>query len=46
MYVGNQHKAYHGRLLAIVRSAVQPGAITLTAQTEGLPAASIELQAQ
>jgi beta-galactosidase len=46
MYVGNQHKAYHGRLLAIVRSAAQAGNITLTAHTEGLPAANIELQAR
>jgi beta-galactosidase len=46
MYVGNQHKAYHGRLLAIVRSAAQAGVITLTAQAEGLPAARIELQTQ
>ncbi len=46
MYVGSQRKAYHGRLLAVVRSAAQPGAITLTAQTDGLPAAAIELQAK
>jgi beta-galactosidase len=46
MYVGSQHKAYQGRLLAIVRSAVQTGTITLTAQAEGLPAARIDLQAQ
>jgi beta-galactosidase len=42
-YVGNQHKAYHGKLLAIVRSAAQPGGITLTADCEGLPTATIEL---
>jgi beta-galactosidase len=46
MYVGNRHKAHHGRLLAIVRSATQAGAITLTAWAEGLPATRIELQAQ
>ena len=46
LYAGSQHKAYHGRLLAIVRSAAQAGAITLTAQAEGLPEARIELQAQ
>jgi beta-galactosidase len=45
-YVGNQHKAYHGRLLAIVRSAAQAGAVKLTAQAEGLAAATIELQVQ
>jgi beta-galactosidase len=43
-YVGSQHKAYHGKLLAIVRSAAQPGEITLTARAEGLEASSIALQ--
>ena len=46
MYVGSQHKAYHGRLLAIVRSAAQAGVVTLTARAEGLSAATIELQVQ
>jgi beta-galactosidase len=45
MYVGNQRKAYHGRLLAVVRSNGQPGEITLTARTEGLPAAQLQLHA-
>jgi beta-galactosidase len=44
-YVGNQRKAHHGRLLAVVRSNGQPGAITLTARSEGLPDAQISLQA-
>jgi beta-galactosidase len=44
-YVGNQRKAYHGRVLAVVRSNGEPGTITLTAQSEGLPAAQITLQA-
>jgi beta-galactosidase len=44
-YVGDQHKAYHGRLLAIVRSAAQAGDITFTARTEGLPVARIPLRA-
>ncbi|MCX7668668.1 MAG: DUF4982 domain-containing protein, partial [Anaerolineae bacterium] len=43
-YVGNQHKAFHGRLLAIVRSAPWAGSVTLTARAEALPAATIELQ--
>jgi beta-galactosidase len=43
--VGNQRKAYHGRVLAVVRSNGEPGTITLTAQSEGLPAAQITLQA-
>lgn len=44
-YVGNQRKTHHGRLLAVVRSNGEPGAITLTAHAEGLPAAQITLQA-
>jgi beta-galactosidase len=46
LYVGNQHRAYHGRLLAIVRSAATPGIITLIAQTDGLPAATIHIEAK
>jgi beta-galactosidase len=46
MYVGSQHKAYHGRLLAIIRSTEQAGLITLTALANGLPTAEIELQAK
>lgn len=43
MYAGAQHKAYQGKLLAIIRSTMQPGAITLTARAEGLPSANIEI---
>lgn len=43
-YVGSQHKAYHGRLLAIVRSAASAGVVKLTARAEGLPAGAVELQ--
>jgi beta-galactosidase len=43
-YVGSQHKAYHGRLLAIVRSAASAGGVKLTARAEGLPAGAVELQ--
>ncbi len=45
LYVGSRHKAFHGRLLAVVRSAQAPGAITLAARAEGLPEAVIELRA-
>jgi beta-galactosidase len=45
-YLASQRHAYQGRVLAIVRSTAQPGEIVLTAQTEGLPAAQIRLQAQ
>jgi len=42
-YVSNQRKAYQGRLLAVVRSASQPGEIVLTASADGLPAAEVRL---
>jgi beta-galactosidase len=45
-YVGDRRKAYQGRLLAVVRTTGAAGAITLRAQTEGLPAQQIELQAK
>jgi beta-galactosidase len=45
-YVGNHRKAYQGHLLAVVRSNGQPGEITLTGQTDGLPDAQIRLQAE
>jgi len=43
-YTGSSHKAFQGRLLAVVRSAAQPGTITVTVQATGLPATRIELQ--
>jgi len=43
-YVGNRRTTFQGRLLAIVRSAAEAGAITITARAEGLSPASIELQ--
>ncbi len=46
MYVGNQRKAFQGRLLAIVRSSQQPGEIILTARMESLPAARVQLWAK
>jgi beta-galactosidase len=44
-YTGGQHKAYHGRLLAIIRSARQAGLVTVTATLEEQLLARIELQA-
>jgi len=44
LYVGSQRKAFHGRLLAIVRTTGQAGEITVQAQAEGLPAAEVQLQ--
>lgn len=46
MYTGSQRKAYQGHLLAVVRSTGQPGAITLTAQAQGLAEARVELKAK
>jgi beta-galactosidase len=45
-YVGNRRKAWHGRLLAVVRSNGQPGEIMLRAHTEELPAAELWLNAK
>ncbi|MCU0501083.1 MAG: DUF4982 domain-containing protein, partial [Anaerolineae bacterium] len=45
-YQGSQHKAYHGRLLAIVRSGAQAGVVKLTARTEGLATATVDLKIQ
>ena len=46
LYQGNQHKAYQGRLLAILRSPAEAGSITVIAQIEGLPAARLDLEAR
>ena len=45
MYVGNQRKAYEGRALAVVRADAASGEIVLTAMADGLPAASVHIQA-
>ncbi|NSW53341.1 MAG: glycoside hydrolase family 2 protein [Anaerolineae bacterium] len=45
-YTGSQHRAFQGRLLAVIRSTPEAGPITITAQAEGLPLAQIQLQAQ
>ncbi len=46
LYVGSQRQAWQGRLMAVVRTSGQVGAITLKAQVDGLPAAEIVIQAQ
>jgi beta-galactosidase len=46
LYVGNQRKAWQGRLVAVVRATGQAGAITLKAQGEGLPAVEVKLIVQ
>lgn len=40
-----QRKAWQGRALVIVKSGKQPGPITITASTKGLPSASVIVQA-
>jgi len=42
-YVGSQRKAFHGRLLAVVRTTGQAGEITLKARADGLPTAQVQL---
>ncbi|GLV53975.1 beta-galactosidase [Dictyobacter sp. S3.2.2.5] len=44
-YVGKQRKAWHGRLLAIVRSNGQTGDIIFSAHADGLPSSEIRLSA-
>lgn len=43
-YVGNQRKAFQGRLLAVIRTSAQTGRIQVSAQADNLPTASLELQ--
>ncbi|OQA46863.1 MAG: Beta-glucuronidase [Chloroflexi bacterium ADurb.Bin325] len=45
-YVGAQRTTFQGRLLAVVRSAAEPGAITVNVRADGLPPASIALHAR
>ncbi len=45
-YKDNKHKAYNGRGLAILQSGQNPGKIKLTANSEGLKQASIEIEAE
>lgn len=45
LHVGKRRKAWHGRLLAVVRSSGHGGEIVLRANTDGLPAAESRLHA-
>lgn len=45
-YVDKRRKAWHGRLLAVVRSSGQAGEIVLRAYADGLPMAELRLNAQ
>ncbi|GHO99604.1 hypothetical protein KSF_096520 [Reticulibacter mediterranei] len=45
-YLGKQRKAWHGRLLAIVRSNGQSGDIVFSARSDGLPPLEIRLNAK
>jgi len=42
----SNRNAYHGRGLAIVQSTTKPGRVLLTAKSEGLQEASVEIEAQ
>jgi beta-galactosidase len=44
VYSGNSFATYHGRAQVIVRSSGKPGAATLTAEADGLPRATIQLE--
>ncbi len=46
LYTGKTHKAYGGRLLAIVRSQETPGEIVVKARAEGLEGAEIMIIAK
>jgi len=46
LYVGNQRKAFEGRLMAVVRANGQPGEIRLSAAADGLAGAEIRLAAR
>lgn len=43
-YTGSHHLTFQGRLLAVVRSTQEPGEITVTALSDGLPPATIQLE--
>jgi beta-galactosidase len=46
LYVGTQRAAFEGRLMAVVRSTVQAGAIRLQASAEGLAPGEVQLAAK
>jgi len=43
-YVGNTHKAWHGRALLVIKSAHSPGEIKLTVGSPGLSAATLNIE--
>ncbi len=45
-YQANPRHVYQGRSLVVVRSSDEAGIITMTAQPEGLPAASVKIETQ
>ena len=44
-YVGNSRKAWNGRTLVVIRSTKKAGAIKLTVTSEGLPGATVTINA-
>jgi beta-galactosidase len=44
-YVGNERKAFRGRALVVVKTTGESGLIRLTAESEGLTSADVELKA-
>ena len=43
-YCDNIHTTYNGRALAVLRSGAEPGTVTVTVQSEGLPDTVIHLE--
>jgi beta-galactosidase len=46
LYVGNQRKAWRGRLMAVIRSTGQSGEIVLRASADGVAASELRLNAK
>lgn len=45
-YIGNQRRVYEGRAMVVIRSSGEPGDIVLTAAADGIPPASVTIQAR
>lgn len=45
MYVGNQRRVHEGKAMVVVRANGEVGEITLTAMADGIPAASVTINA-
>ena len=43
-YQRNQRSAFHGRAIVVIRSTRAPGDVSLTARTDGLPAATLTIK--